>query len=89
MKKYIITAIAVLSIVACKKPPVGGNKNIVKKTDEAVSYRDNLEPSEEEPDFGGKKDTAVVKATHPIESQSKSAADSLEIHTTVSKAPKK
>jgi|GEM_PF-1291023 len=50
MKKYIITSIALLTLVACDMQ-AGGNKNIVKRSATQPRYNDNLTAAETEPDF--------------------------------------
>ncbi|WP_278554736.1 hypothetical protein [Elizabethkingia bruuniana] len=50
MKKYILSAVAVVAIASCNSPQ-GGNKNTVKLTSDVERYSDHMEPSETEPNF--------------------------------------
>jgi len=51
MKKCILLAVALSSLVACDYLPAGGNKNIIKKTKETEHYLDDMTPADTEPDF--------------------------------------
>ncbi|QCX52355.1 hypothetical protein [Elizabethkingia sp. JS20170427COW] len=51
MKKYILSAATLLVLASCELP-AGGNKNMVQIADDQARYDDNMEPAEQEPNFG-------------------------------------
>ncbi|NAW51008.1 hypothetical protein GNY06_06365 [Elizabethkingia argentiflava] len=51
MKKYILSAVIIMSLASCNLPQ-GGNKNRVKITDEVQRYSDDMIPAQKEPQFG-------------------------------------
>jgi len=51
MKKYILIALPLLSLVACDYLPASGNKNIIKLSKDTEHYSDDMIPADTEPDF--------------------------------------
>lgn len=48
MKKYILLLACAAFLTACKKVQEGGNKGVIKQTEDVVSYKD---PNAPEPTF--------------------------------------
>ncbi|RQP13620.1 MAG: hypothetical protein EAS48_03450 [Chryseobacterium sp.] len=83
MKKYIFSAMAAFSLVACNVP-AGGNKDVIRATTEIERYDDNIFASEQEPDFSNKTDAKVMEPVQAdaavIEQINKPAADSAQVN---------
>ncbi|HFK5554057.1 TPA: hypothetical protein ACGZ9Q_002117 [Elizabethkingia anophelis] len=72
MKKYILSAVAIVAIASCSAPQ-GGNKNTVKLTNDVERYSDHMEPSETEPNF------APSQAEKPAMTDSNKVAKTAEV----------
>lgn len=60
MKKYILSAVAIIALASCNSP-AGGNKNTIKITKDVSRYSDDMEPAATEPNFGATANAATNK----------------------------